>query len=196
MADPALTKKMIDGVGLVALNDDAIAVVDKLIADLAAKDTAHAAALAAKDGEMAAKDAAHADALAAKDKLIEDAKAAIGDQASLDARVATRTKLVSDAKAIGGDSIVTDGKTDAEIKKAVVTAKFGDEKVKDKPDSFFDAAFDTLALTVGDDSGRQTQHGAGPSLVDALRTPTNTTAAKPDCYEDRMSKRWKQEKAA
>lgn len=197
MAEPALTKKMIDGIGLVALNDDAIAVIDKLTADLAAKDTAHAAALAAKDGEIAAKDAAHADALAAKDKLIEEAKAAIGDQASLDARVATRTKLVSDAKAIGGDTVVTDGKTDAEIKKAVVTAKFGDEKVKDKPDSFFDAAFDTLALSVGDDGGgRQQQHGAGPTLGDALRTPSNPSDRKPDSYEDRMAKRWKQEKAA
>lgn len=57
-------------------------------------------------------------------KSLDDAKAEL-DPAKLDARVADRAALVAKAKALKAD-IVTDGKTDADIRKEVVTAKLGD----------------------------------------------------------------------
>lgn len=58
------------------------------------------------------------------DKELADAKAEL-DPAKLDARVADRSALVAKAKAIKAD-ITTDGKSDADIRKEVVTAKLGD----------------------------------------------------------------------
>lgn len=87
--------------------------------------TNHTAALAAKDAELAAKDAE-----------IDSLKGKVLDTAALDALVADRADVVGKARALD-PKVVTDGKTIAEIKRAVL----GDA-VKDKPDAYVDAAFD------------------------------------------------------
>jgi hypothetical protein len=61
----------------------------------------------------------------------------------------TRAKVIDHAKKIGGATIVTDGKTDAEIRKAAVTAKLGD-KAKDMSDAAIEGAFAALVPAGGD----------------------------------------------
>lgn len=192
MADKAQTPKVYDGFGLVEATDAAHAVIDsqaKTIATLKA-DAAKA------EGEAAAKDAAHATALADKDAKIAELTAQIGDAATLDARVNARAKLVADAKKIGGENLATDGLADAAIKKAAVTAHMGADKVKDRDDHFFGGAFDYLVASDAkatstadnDDGGRNIIPG---SLSDVLRQPVNPQDKKPTSYEDRLSGAWK-----
>lgn len=106
---------------------------------LADKDTAHAAAISAKDKELADKDAE----LAKKDAEIDAAKANVVDAAALDKLVQARGGLIATARSIAKD-VKTDGLTDAEIRKAVVVAVKGEDRVKDKSDAYIDAAFDNL----------------------------------------------------
>lgn len=127
----------------VVLGDKAVAVaaadapaVEAFKADAAKKlDDAKAAyddAIAAKDADLAKKDAE-----------IDALKAKVLDGAALDAAVAARGDLIAKARAIAPD-VKTDGLSDADIRKAVVTAKLGDA-VKDKADAYIDARFDILA---------------------------------------------------
>lgn len=92
---------------------------------MTAAKTTHDAALAAKDAEMAKKDAE-----------IADLKTKVLDGPALDALVAERAAVVAKAKALDA-KVVTDGKSNAEIKRAVL----GDA-AKDKSDAYVDAAFD------------------------------------------------------
>lgn len=188
MADKALTKKVIDGLGLVESTDEGFAVIDSLAGQVKAlKD---AAALA--EGANAAKDTAHAAALAAKDVTIAELTAKVGDTATLDARANARAKLITDAKKIGGDKLVTDGLSDEAIKKAAVTAHMGEDKVKDKADTFFVGAFDYLAETGAAAAGAGgDQNTGGTTLGDALRPTTPIgDAKKTSTYEERMRDRW------
>lgn len=127
----------------VVLGDKAVAVaaadapaVEAFKADAAQKleeaSAAHEKAIAAKDAEIAKKDAE-----------IDALKAKVLEGAALDAAVAARGDLIAKARAIAPD-VKTDGLSDAEIRKAVVTAKLGDA-VKDKADAYIDARFDILA---------------------------------------------------
>lgn len=93
--------------------------------------TTHAAALATKDGELAAKDAE-----------IDDLKTKVIDGPALDALAAERSAVVTKAKALDA-KVVTDGKTNDEIKRAVL----GDA-AKDKSDAYVDAAFDLKTADV------------------------------------------------
>ncbi len=108
-------------------------IVDGLPVSLA-DESAVRAVLDKKDAAIAERDAKLADAataastatgkMAALEQQLADAKAEL-DPAKLDARVADRAALVTRAKALVADA-VTDGKTDAEIRRAVVDAKLGD----------------------------------------------------------------------
>lgn len=189
MADKALKKIVVDGLGMVETTDEGETAIKHVQGQL----TAAQDALAKKDGEIAAKDAANKTALEAKDKEIEELKAKVADTATLDARANARAKLIADAKKIGGDAIVTDGKTDLEIQKAAVTAKLGDEAVKDKPDTFFSGAFDTLvAMGASKATNDQDDTPERDGLRDALRPDAETRDAKKQpSYEDRMAARWK-----
>ena len=113
----------------------------------------HDAALAKKDAELAAKDAE-----------ITELKGKVIDATALDALVSERSTLVAKAKAIA-PAVVTDGKSTAEIKKAVVIAARGAE-MADKSEAYIDAAFDLLedqakvdpiAKAIGDTSGKPVQ---------------------------------------
>lgn len=74
----------------------------------------------------------------ALETALADAKAK-AEPAALDKLVADRAALVTQAKAIKAD-IVTDGKTDAEIRRAVVQARIGD-KAADLDDAAIAGAF-------------------------------------------------------
>lgn len=131
--DRRMTLKTITVDGLpVETTDAGIAAIDKLRgllttadAALAATNTTHGTAIAAKDAELAAKDAE-----------IADLKTKIVDGPALDALAAERAAVVTKAKALDA-KVVTDGKSNAEIKRAVL----GDA-AKDKSDAYVDAAFD------------------------------------------------------
>lgn len=193
MADKALTKKMIDGVGLVEATDEAFAVIDSITK---ARDALQVK-LDEANGAAAAAKTAHDAALAAKDEEIAALNAKVADGPALDALVNARAKLVGDAKRIGGDDLETDGKSDLEIQKAAVTAHMGDEKkVEGWTDGQFTGAFAYLAAqepaeqTLGD-----ARTPAPSGLRDALKP--EATQHKPadgrggDSYEDRMANRWK-----
>jgi len=79
------------------------------------------------------------------------------DQAAIDKLVASRAGLVALAGKIAKD-VKTDGLSDADIRKAVVTAKLGDAAVKDKPQAYIDARFDIL------------DEDAGKGIVDPFRS--------------------------
>ena len=139
--EPPMTLKtvIVDGLSI-EVTDQGAQIIGKLqsqLTDAAAKAAAtvadHEKALAAKDAEIAKRDA-----------QIDDLKGKVLDTAALDAKVQERADLISAAKAIVGDSVDIRGKSDAEIRKAVVVAKLGDAAVKDKPAAYVDARFDIL----------------------------------------------------
>lgn len=90
-------------------------------------------ALAEKDKELATKDAE-----------ITDLKGKVLDAAALDALVADRAAVVTKAKALDAN-VITDGKSIAEIKRAVL----GDS-VKDKSEAYVDAAWDMKTAATND----------------------------------------------
>lgn len=136
MAD-ALRKLLVDGISIDVTEQGAQA-IEKLNTKLADAATAtktltdaHATAIAVKDGELAKKDAE-----------IDDLKAKLLSDADIDKRVTARADLISKAKAIA-DADYT-GKTDGDIRKAVVIAKLGDAAVAGKADAYIDARFEIL----------------------------------------------------
>jgi hypothetical protein len=138
-----LRKIMVDGLE-VETTDAGAKAIDKLTAakdaaetKMADAATKHTEALAAKDKEIADKDAE-----------IEKLKKAQVSDADLDKRVAARADLVAKTKSIAND-VKTEGLSDAEIRKAVVKAKLGDEAIKDKSEAYIDARFDILAEDAG-----------------------------------------------
>lgn len=125
LGDKAVQVAAADAPAVEAFKADAA----KTLADAQA---GHEKAVAAKDAEIAKKDAE-----------IDALKAKVLDGAALDAAVAARGDLIAKAKSIAPD-VKTDGLSDADIRKAVVTAKLGDA-VKDKAEAYIDARFDILA---------------------------------------------------
>lgn len=132
---------------------------------MAAADAKHAQAIADKDAEIAKRDAS-----------IDDLKGKVLTDADLDKRVAERADLITKAKAIA-DADYT-GKSDAEIRAAVVLAKFGDAAVKDKPQAYIDARFDILV-----------EQGAPDLVRQALVTRDNKTvvADADKAYNDNLT---------
>lgn len=143
--EPPMTLKTVsvDGIPIEVTDQGAtvIATLQTRIADAAkaaaASDAAHATTLAAKDKEIATKDAE-----------IDALKAKVVDGAALDKLVADRSALCAVAVKIA-PTVKLDGLADADIKKAVVTAKLGDAAVKDKSADYVNARFDILAEDAG-----------------------------------------------
>lgn len=134
---------MVDGI-TVEMSDTAVQVVSKALQNLGDENKALTTKLDQANASLTTKDAAHATELAKKDAEIDGLKAKVLDDAALDARVQARSDLLAKAKVIA-PTVATDGKTDAEIRHAVVAAKLGDAAVKDKPTAYIDARFDILA---------------------------------------------------
>ncbi|MEC7798378.1 MAG: DUF2213 domain-containing protein [Pseudomonadota bacterium] len=137
--DRLMTLKTITVDGLpVETTDAGIAAIEKLRGLLTASDAALKAANDKSTETIAAKDAE----LAKKDAEIADLKSKVVDGAALDALVAERSSIVAKARALDA-KVVVDGKTNAEIKRAVL----GDG-AKDKSDAYVDAAFDLKTADV------------------------------------------------
>jgi len=129
---------------------DALGKVGSLTADLATANTT----IQTRDGEVVALNAKLADAEVTPAKL----------QALADARA----DVIGKARAIA-PGIVTDGKTDAEIRKAAVTAKLGDT-AKDMADAAIEGAF--TALT------KDAKAGGGSTFVQPIGAPENMADAE------------------
>lgn len=176
-----LRKIMVDGLQ-VEVTDAAAVAIEKLqttIKDMKASMTA--AELKAKEAEedadkkLASKDAE----IATKDAAIADAKAKVLDATAIDTLVKDRADLIARAKAVQAD-VVTDGKSAAEIKKAVVTAKRG-AAMADKSEAYIDAAFDLLNDATDPIKGAQIKDAPtdlskvysarNAALADAWKTP-------------------------
>lgn len=142
MAD--LRKIMVDGLS-VETTDAGAQAIEKLTKKIA--DDAVVASKALTDGK-----AAHDKDSATKDAEIADLRAKVLTDAALDAKVAARAELVGKAKALVAD-VDTAGKSDADIRKAVVVAKRG-AAMADKSAAYIDAAFDLLTEDAGDDPVR------------------------------------------
>lgn len=134
--DRLMTLKTITVDGLpVETTDAGIAAIEKMRGLLTVSDAALASEKAAHEKTKAEKDAE----AAKKDVEIEDLKKKVVDGAALDALVADRAAVVTKAKALA-PNVVTDGKSIADIKRAVL----GDS-VKDKSEAYVDAAWDMKA---------------------------------------------------
>ena len=142
MADAILRTITHDGVP-VEVTDGAAAVIAKLenkLADgakaLSDADASHKAAIAAKDEEIGT--------LKADLKKAQDSAPKPAD---LDKLVADRAALVTMVKAIDA-KIDVNGKSDAELRKAAVVAKLGDELAKDASDAEIAGMFKAIAKDV------------------------------------------------
>ena len=176
---------MVDGLP-VDMTDMAAKIVQRHIDALTKRVTdAEAACSAAemaakkKKEEMDAKDGQ----IAALTKQVADAALT---PAKLDALVKDRMAVVDKARKILGDKAVTDGKSEAEIRRAVVVAKLGDEAAKAMSDAAIEGAFATLTI---DAKGTQQSDTLARGLSTTLPSPTRD-AAHAD-YSKRLSDAWR-----
>ncbi|SHI79938.1 hypothetical protein SAMN02745911_1204 [Aureimonas altamirensis DSM 21988] len=169
MAD--LRKVMVDGLQ-VETTDAGAAAIDKLQKDKQAIEAKLSDAQVSNDKAIATKDTD----LAKKDAEIDSLKAKILSDADLDKRVQQRADLITTAKTIVGDNFEHAGKSDAEIRRAVVVAKLGDAAVKDKAEAYIDARFDILA-----EDGVKNIDGLRNAVRDAKPAP-NLTADEANAY--------------
>lgn len=131
--------------------------------------TAHDAAIAAKDKELATKDAE-----------IDALKKATLTDAQLDAKVQARASLISKAQKLAKDADFA-GKSDIEIMTVAVTAARGADAVIGKSPAYIEAAFD-LAIDAQPDQFRQDMQGR-----DKQSANDNGQAS----YEKRLNDAWK-----
>jgi hypothetical protein len=145
---------------------DKLATADTKIGELTA-------AVSTKDGEIAA--------------LTQKVKDAEISPEKLEKLVADRSALITQAKAID-PNIVTDGKTEGEIRKAVVMTKLGDA-AKDMNDGAIGGAFAVLAKDVKVDPIRNVMSGAAPQNMGDAKS--EYLAAR-DLARKNLSDGWKQ----
>jgi len=168
----ALRTVIVDGLSVSTTDQGAQAITTLLqrIADAATKasqtDTAHAAAIAAKDTEIGT---LKADLKKAQDAAIKPA--------DLDKMVADRAALVGIVRAIDS-KVVVDGKSDADLRKAAVVAKLGDAMVKDASDAEIGGMFKALAKDVkAVDPFRETVKDGLAPTADDLKPVNDARAA-------------------
>lgn len=176
MADKVQTVVLGDKAATVAV--DQAPIIEKFKADQAKAfsdaEAKHKAEIEAKDAELAKAEAA-----------LDAEKAKVLSDADIDKRVADRAALITKATAIVAD-VKVDGVADADIRKAVVVAKLGDEMAA-KPAAYIDARFDILCEDAGD------------AVADALQTPGVAALDMNKAYADRAAKlngAWKSGKEA
>lgn len=169
---------LVDGLSVVTTEQgqQAIAKLQKDVADGKAREaqlvTDHKAAIAAKDTTLAQRDAE-----------IDGLKAKVLTDAQMDARVKARGDLVAVAKAIVDADY--SGKSEIDIRRAVVHAKLGDAAVKDKSDAYIEARFDVLVDEAKKDPVR------GALLVDGQFRNQNPQDNGQSAYEKRLADAWK-----
>lgn len=77
-----------------------------------------------------------------------------------------REQLQARAEAVAGHPVFSEGRTDAQIRRAALRSRFGDEAVRDRTDDAVAGAFD--AITTGD-GGDDAYAAYSRSLADAWR---------------------------
>jgi hypothetical protein len=153
---------IIDGLQVTEVSDQAKAAIEKLQGQVKAAEEARATA-DVKVGELTATVSTKDGEIAALNQKVADAEVT---PAQLEQLVADRSALIAQAKAID-PNLVTDGKTEGDIRKAVVLAKLGDA-AKDFDDAAIGGAFAVLAKDVKTDPIRNAMSGAAPqNLGDA-----------------------------
>jgi len=177
--------------------------INKLEADIVAAKAALATAQTTTQTDVATAktEAANAAALVqTKDAEIATLKQQLGDAkitpAKLDKLVSERVATVDRARAIIGDALVIDGKTDADMRRQVVSTKLGDT-AKDWNDDMITASFNTLSVTA--DSGNNGNGNNGVGLSHVVHVIKNTDslgggdqrAKAYQTYENDLSNRWK-----
>jgi hypothetical protein len=174
----ALRTVVVDGLS-VQTTDQGAQAIAKLIKDLessAAKfidaDTTHKAAIAAKDEEIGS--------LKAENQKLKDAAPKPED---LDKLVADRSALVTVIKAI--DSKIVIKGSDADLRRAAVKSKLGDEMVKDASDAEISGMFKAIAKDVKpvDSFAAVVKDGLKPN------DPTNVNTAHASMVSD-MASAW------
>jgi hypothetical protein len=180
---PMTTRNLtIDGITIAFTDQGAEAVgklqerIGALTADNLQLVTTHTAALAAKDteiGELKAK-------LAEAEKKVPDSR-------TLDALASARADLIQKARALVKD-LKTDGLSDADIRKAAVTAALGEDLVKDASDAEIGGMFKALKAP--------TTAGAPHDPVRHMMMTRDTRARDSDdtgqeAYERRVADAWK-----
>lgn len=166
----------VDGIPVEVTDQGAavIATLQQRLADSASRlstaEAAHTTAIAAKDNELAKKDAE-----------IDDLKGKQITDAQIDARVKARGDLIAKAKTIADGDYA--GKSDSEIRKAVVIAKLGDAAVAGKAEAYVDARFDILAEDAAKDPVRQ-------HLLNQDSRPSPSDNGQ-SAYESRLNDAWK-----
>lgn len=172
---------MVDGFS-VLVTDQSAQAIEKLLADrdsarkaLTDAETAHKAAITAKDEQIGT-------LTADKAKL----EAAAPKPADLDRMVADRVALVTTAKAIVSD-LKPEGLTDADIRKAVVKAKLGDDLLKDASDDMVAGMFKALAKDVKAVDPVRTVIAGGAQQANDAATVNGAHAA----YTSHLADAWK-----
>lgn len=163
-----LRKVMVDGLQ-VETTDAGAQAIDKLTKDrddarkaLNDAEATHAKAIEAKDTEIGT---LKADLKKAQDAALKPA--------DLDKMVADRAALVSVVKLIDS-KIAVDGKTDAELRKAAVAAKLGDEMVQDASEAEISGMFKALAKDV------KPVDPFANAVKDGIKTPVGDAQAAND----------------
>lgn len=198
-----MAKHIVDGI-TVEMDDTAIQVVDKTINGLRAtvetlKSTAatvatdHAKVLSDKDAQIAKLTTDLATVTTKAATLETQLKDATVTPEKLEQMVADRQAMVAKAKILL-PTVVVDGKTDADIRKQVVTAKVGDAS-KDWADETVKVSFDTLASSITEDQVRTADTGAGTggNLRDAA-SAFSRPAGRDNIYDARdkaLENNWK-----
>ncbi|MGS1095863.1 DUF2213 domain-containing protein [Aquamicrobium terrae] len=142
-------------------------------AKLADAEKAHAEALKAKDADLAKKDE-EIGTLKADLKKAQDSAPKPED---IDRLVADRAQLVTTVKAIDS-KIETMGKTDADLRRAAVAAKLGDEMVKGASDAEIAGMFKAIAKDIKPaDPLRTVVSGGLQQVNDADKAATEAYAA-------------------
>lgn len=177
---------IIDGLQVTEVSDQAKAAIEKLQGQVKDAET-RATASEAKVGELTAAVSAKDGEIAALNQKLKDAEI---NPAQLEKLVADRSALIAQAKGID-PSVVTDGKTDAEIRKAVVTAKLGDA-AKGMDDAAIGGAFTAFAKDVKVDPVRNILSGGAPVVHDANDAIASYEKAR-DRAKRNLSDAWKGE---
>lgn len=155
MSDSLKTVVLGDKAVQVAVTD--VAAIEQFKTDsakaLADAESKHTAAINAKDEEIGK---LKADLKTAQDAAVID----------VDALVAARTELVGQVKAIDA-KIEPKGLTDADLRKAAVAAKLGDEMVKDASDAEITGMFKAIASAVPSNPVADAIKGGIKSVGDA-----------------------------
>lgn len=188
MADAIKTRTvLVDGLPIETTDAGAQA-IEKLQGQVKDAEQKVQAAEAEHNKTIEAKDAE----LAKKDAKIDELQSKVLDESALDERVAQRADLITKAKRMV-DGLETDGKSDSDIRKAVVVSKLGDSRVEGKSQAYIDASFDLLV-----DQAEKDRDGFKSAMADGVSTTGDKTGDPDKAYAENVANlqdAWKRKEA-